>query len=103
MGCDKVAPEKVEQQHQKHRSALRALKKSNEEALVEEGKEINSKRTNNSVESTNNSEKEGATKLPQKKWNNNTKNIEALYERLKIDLLLTQADTYTISLVSIIR
>ena len=29
--------------------------------LVEEGKEINSKRTNNSVKSTNNSEKEGGT------------------------------------------
>ena len=37
------------------------------EAPVEEGKGINSKRTNNSVKSTNNSEKEGASKSGRKK------------------------------------
>ena len=41
------------------------------------------KRRNNSVKSTNNSEKEGASKSGKKRGMTTTKNIEALYEHLK--------------------
>ena len=54
------------------------------------------KLTNNSEKSTNNSEK----RVWQKMLNNNTKNIEALYERLKIHLLKISLKDKIIKLIN---